>query len=136
MIKEPKAEQLVPMHSKLYNKLLEMFWWISLYVTDEAIAKALCDVKFSQIEGTGRNFHHIELSNRVINYIFLTVLLHTFWPTLFLFGGSYGLYRLRDTLAHKPPQSYHTLFAHEYDFSSSAFSRITVNGESKIQIYL
>ena len=52
MIKEPKAEQLVPMHSKLYNKLLEMCWWISLYVTDEVIAKALCDVKFSQIEGT------------------------------------------------------------------------------------
>ena len=39
MIKEPKAEQLVPMHSKLYNKLLEKFWRISLYVTDEAIAK-------------------------------------------------------------------------------------------------
>ena len=95
MIKDPKAEHLVPMHSKLYNKLLEMFWWISLYVTDEAIAKALCDVKFSQIEGTGRNFHHIELSNRVINYIFLTVLLHSFWPTLFSFGGSYGLYTIQ-----------------------------------------
>ena len=38
---------------------LERFWRISLYVTDDAI---MCDVKFSQIEGNGRKFRHIELS--------------------------------------------------------------------------
>ena len=29
--------------------------------------KALCDVKFSQIEGNGREFSHKEISNSVIN---------------------------------------------------------------------
>ena len=33
------------------------------YVTNDAIAKLLYDVKFSQIEGNSRKFSHIELSN-------------------------------------------------------------------------
>ena len=40
------------------------------YVIDEAIActlTVLCDVKFSQIEGNGRKFRQIELSNSVIS---------------------------------------------------------------------
>ena len=41
-------------------------WRISLYVTDVAIAK-LYDIMFSQIEGNGQNFRHIQLSNRVIS---------------------------------------------------------------------
>ena len=40
-------------------------WW--------RCCKALCDVKFSQIEGKGRQFSHIELSNGVISFKFLTV---------------------------------------------------------------
>ena len=40
------------------------------YLTDDAIAKLKCDVKFSQIEGNGRKFRHIKLSNSVISYIF------------------------------------------------------------------
>ena len=44
---------------------------ISLYVTDDAIAKLhICDVKFSQIEGNGRKLRHIQLSNSVISYLF------------------------------------------------------------------
>ena len=35
-------------------------------MTDDAIAKALCDIKFSQIEGNGRKFRHRELGNSVI----------------------------------------------------------------------
>ena len=42
--------------------LLEQFWQISLYATD----KALCDVMFSQIEGNGGKFCHIELINSLI----------------------------------------------------------------------
>ena len=45
---------------------VEKFWGISLSVTDDATVlycKALCDVKFSQIEGYGRKFSHVELSN-------------------------------------------------------------------------
>ena len=34
-------------------------------MTDDAIAKALCDVKFSQIEGNGRKFRHIEIASSV-----------------------------------------------------------------------
>ena len=45
---------------------LEKFWRISLYATDDAIA-TLCDGKFSQIEGFGRKFRPIDLSNRVIS---------------------------------------------------------------------
>ena len=38
-------------------------------MTDDAIfRKALCDVKFRQIEGNGRKFSPIELSNSVISY--------------------------------------------------------------------
>ena len=40
-------------------------WWRN--------CKALCDVKFSQIEGKGRKFSHIEPSNGVISFKFLTV---------------------------------------------------------------
>ena len=37
-----------------------------LYLSADAIAsKALCDVKLSQIEGNGRKFRHIDLSNSV-----------------------------------------------------------------------
>ena len=44
--------------------LLEKCWRISLYLTDDAIAKeALCDVKFRQIEGNDRKFRHIELTS-------------------------------------------------------------------------
>ena len=50
------------------SALIENFWRISLYVTDDAIfRKALCDVKFRQIEGNGWKFRHIELSNSVIS---------------------------------------------------------------------
>ena len=38
--------------------LSEKFWRISLYVTDDTIA--VCDEKFSQIEGNGRKFGHIQ----------------------------------------------------------------------------
>ena len=50
----------------LYDRytLLEKFVRISLYLTD---FKALCDVKFHQIEGNGQTFRHIELSNSVIS---------------------------------------------------------------------
>ena len=37
---------------------------ILLKVTD---CKALCDVKYSQIKGNGRQFHHIGLSNIVVS---------------------------------------------------------------------
>ena len=47
--------------------LLAKFWRISLYLTDDAYCKALCDVKFRHIEGYGRKFRHIELSNSVIS---------------------------------------------------------------------
>ena len=51
--------------------LLEKFRQISLYVTEDApYCKALCDEKFSQMEGNGRKFSHIELSNIFISYIF------------------------------------------------------------------
>ena len=33
----------------------------------DAVCKALCDVKFSQIEGNGRKFSQIELSNYVLS---------------------------------------------------------------------
>ena len=39
------------------HTLLEFFWRISLYVAD--------DVKFRPMEGNGRKFLHIELSNTV-----------------------------------------------------------------------
>ena len=40
--------------------LLEKFWQISLYVTNDAIAKLyVCDVKFRQIEENGRQFSYI-----------------------------------------------------------------------------
>ena len=44
------------------HSLLENFCRISLYVTDDdtVFCTALCDVKFSKIEGNGgRNFSHI-----------------------------------------------------------------------------
>ena len=48
--------------------ILEKFSRISLYMTDDAIyCKALCEVKFSHIEGNGRKFRHIELSISVIS---------------------------------------------------------------------
>ena len=41
--------------------LSEKFWRISLYVTDDTIAQIyVCDEKFSQIEGNGRKFGHIQ----------------------------------------------------------------------------
>ena len=58
---------------RICSSLLETFWWISLYVTDEwwRYCKALCDVMFSQKEGNCRKFSHIELSNSFISKIFL-----------------------------------------------------------------
>ena len=53
-------------HQLRGHALLEKLWRISLYVTDVAIAK-LYDIMFSQIEGNGQNFRHIQLSNRVIS---------------------------------------------------------------------
>ena len=52
--------------------LSEKFWGILLNVIDDAIAKLyhVCDVKFSQIEGNGRTFRHIERSNIIISEIF------------------------------------------------------------------
>ena len=42
-------------------KLLEHFWRILLYVPDYAIAKLYVTlVKFSQIQGNGRTFRHID----------------------------------------------------------------------------
>ena len=52
---------------------LENVWRILLYVTDEATAKlysTVCDVKFRQIEGNGRTFYHIQLSNSIITQVF------------------------------------------------------------------
>ena len=43
----------VPVHT------VRNFWWISLYLTDDANSKALCDVKFRPIEGNGGKFRHI-----------------------------------------------------------------------------
>ena len=54
--------------------LLEKFWRISLYSTDDAIAKLyICDVKFSQIEGNGRNFRHIASSVKFSNGVWLNI---------------------------------------------------------------
>ena len=48
--------------------LLEKFWRISLYIFEWwRYCKALCDVKLRQIEGNGKKFRHIELSNSVIS---------------------------------------------------------------------
>ena len=54
------------------HALLEKFWWISLYLTDDATAKLYMtyDVKFCPIEEHGRTFRRIELSNSVISKIF------------------------------------------------------------------
>ena len=41
--------------------IVRHFWRISLCVTDDAIAKLLCDEQCSQIERNGRKFGHIEL---------------------------------------------------------------------------
>ena len=41
--------------------IVRHFWRISLCVTDDAIAKLLCDEQCSQIERNGRKFCHIEL---------------------------------------------------------------------------
>ena len=47
---------------------LEFFWRISLYLTNDTIAKLyVTHIKFCQIEINGRKFRHIELSNSVIN---------------------------------------------------------------------
>ena len=46
--------------------LLEKFWRISLYVTDDTMMVYKCDEKFSQIEGNGRKLRHIQLRNSVI----------------------------------------------------------------------
>ena len=46
--------------------LLETFWRISLYVTDDTMMVYKCDEKFSQIEGNGRKLRHIQLRNSVI----------------------------------------------------------------------
>ena len=50
-----------PRHT--HATLLDMFWRISQFVTDDAIAK-LQVTRFSQIEGNGRKYsiNHIELS--------------------------------------------------------------------------
>ena len=50
---------------KVFAKFTVFDWW--------RYCKALCDVKFSLIEGSGWNFFHIELSNSVISlHNFLT----------------------------------------------------------------
>ena len=36
-----------------------------MHLTDDAIEKPLCNIKFTQIEGNGRKFHHIQLINSV-----------------------------------------------------------------------
>ena len=41
--------------------IVRHFWRISLCVTDDAIAKLLCDEQCSQIERNGRKFGHTEL---------------------------------------------------------------------------
>ena len=58
----------------LLYTLWEKFWQISLYLTDDAITKLyICDVKCCQIEGNGRKFRPIELSNSIISKNVLTV---------------------------------------------------------------
>ena len=50
------------------HTLLEKWWRILLYLTDEAIAMLyIYDVKFRHIEGNGRKVRHIELSNCAIS---------------------------------------------------------------------
>ena len=46
--------------NSVYATVLKSFRRISLFVTNDAIAKHYCDVKFSQIEGNSRKFSHIE----------------------------------------------------------------------------
>ena len=49
-----------PIVSYTVRTVLEVF--AEQYLTDDAVAK-LCDVKFRQIEGNGRKFRFIQLSN-------------------------------------------------------------------------
>ena len=49
--------------------LLKTCYTVRKVLADFAVCdycKALCDEKFSQIEGNGRKFRHLELSNSVI----------------------------------------------------------------------
>ena len=60
---------------ELLYTLLEKFWQISLYLTDDAITKLyICDVKCCQIEGNGRKFRPIELSSEQYSIISKNVL--------------------------------------------------------------
>ena len=58
--------------SHLYfpGTLLEKFWRILLFVTDDAISKLYVTVRFRQIEGNSRKFRHIELNISVTSKIF------------------------------------------------------------------
>ena len=60
-----KANLFPWINSSVVNTLLEKFWRISLYLTDDAIAK-LFALAFSQLEGSGRKLSHIKLSNIVL----------------------------------------------------------------------
>ena len=59
----------IPTTFLVISTLLEKFWRISLYLTDDATVycKTECDVKFGQVEGNGRNERHIELNSSVIS---------------------------------------------------------------------
>ena len=61
------------------NALLEKFWRISLYLTDDAFAKALCNEKFRKIQENGRKFCHIVIYICIICSIFLTVWIPNFF---------------------------------------------------------
>ena len=82
---------------RIFNLLytqLERFWRDSLYVTDDAIAKPLCDAKFCQIGGKGRIFRHIELKTGEGGGVNLLVRCHVFSITLAL--------DMADTGVHSP----------------------------------
>ena len=59
---------------------------------------ALCDVKFSQIEGNGRKFRHIELSNKKISRNLLCMFI---WGQVQFLGPKKGR-KFRDTVPLSP----------------------------------
>ena len=59
-----------PTTTSQLTTLLEKFWRISLYVTDDAISKLYVTVRFRQIEGNSRKFRYIELNISVTSKIF------------------------------------------------------------------
>ena len=67
-----QGSRLVTLGPKLYN-VINSFWQILLYVTDDAIAKFFVTKNVSQIEGKGGTFSHMELSVDVIGQLIKAV---------------------------------------------------------------